>query len=65
MFERLAPSANNKTTNISEEEIFYQLGEKDFPLHDALEYFVFLYFSTACFRRRLPYIIKEDSSEGH
>ena len=65
MFERLAPWANKKTSNISEEEIFYQLGEKDFPLHDTLDHFVFLYFSTACFKRCLPYIIKEDSSEGH
>ena len=33
------------------------------PFHDALGHFVFLYISTACLRRRLPYIIKDDSSE--
>ena len=42
----------------------YQLDEKNLPLHDALDHFVFLYFSTACVRRRLPYMIKDDTTEG-
>ena len=36
----------------SEEEIFYQLDEKNLPEHDAPDHFVFLYFSSACLRRR-------------
>ena len=49
----------------SEEKIFYQLDEKNLlylPLQDALDHFIFLYFSTACLRRRLPYIIKNDGT---
>ena len=38
--------------------------KKNLPLHDTLDHFVFLYFSTACLRRRLLYITKDDSSEG-
>ena len=47
-----------------EEDISYQLDEKSLPLHDVLDHFVFPHFSTAYLRRRLPYIIKDDSSEG-
>ena len=43
---------------------FNQLDEKNLPLPYALDYLVFLYFSTAYLRLRLPYIIKDDSSEG-
>ena len=38
--------------------------KKNLPLHDARDYFLFLYFSTAYLRLSLPYIIKDDSSEG-
>ena len=48
----------------SEEDIFYQLDEKNLSLHDVLHRFVFLYFCTACFRRRLPYLIEDDRSEA-
>ena len=76
LFERFPTWANNITSNIgSEEDIFSktkqnkkhsktQLDEKNLPFHDALDHFVFLYISTACLRQRLPYIIKDDSSEG-
>ena len=37
---------------------------KSLHFHDALDHFVLLYISTACLRRRLPYIIKDDRSEG-
>ena len=37
---------------------------KKLNFHDALDHFVFLYISTACLRRRLPYIIKDDRSKG-
>ena len=37
---------------------------KNLPFHDALHHFAFIYISTACLRRRLPYIIKDDRSEG-
>ena len=47
----------------SEEDIPCQLDEKNLPLHDAPDHFVFLYFSTACLRRRLPYMMKDYSSE--
>ena len=40
-----------------------QLDERNLPFHDALDYFVFLYISTACLRRRLPSIIKNDRSK--
>ena len=40
-----------------------QLDEKVLPLHEALDYSFFLYISTACLRRHLPYIMKDDSSE--
>ena len=72
LFERFATRANNITSNIeSEEDIFSKTKQKrhsksheeNFPFHDALDHFVFLYFSNACLRRRLPYIIKDDSSE--
>ena len=36
---------------------------KNLHFHDALDYFIFLYISTACLRQRLPYIIKDDRSE--
>ena len=53
-----------------EEEIFSKtkkpfkiyLGEKNLPFHDALDHFFFLCISTACSRRRLPYITKDDRS---
>ena len=53
-----------------EEEIFSKtkkpfkiyLGEKNLPFHDALDHFFFLCISTACPRRRLPYITKDDRS---
>ena len=75
LFERFATRANNITSNTgNEEDIFQkqnkksysksQLDEKNLPFHDALDHFVFLYFSKACLRRSLPYIIKDDSSEG-
>ena len=41
-----------------------QLDEKILPFYDALDHFVFLYFFNARNMRRLPYIIKYDSSEG-
>ena len=55
-----------------EEDIFSKPKQKKWNLviwknlhfHDALDHFVFLYISTACLRRRLPYIIKDDRSEG-
>ena len=37
--------------------------KKNLPLHDPLVHFVFLYISTVCLRRRLPYLIKDDHSE--
>ena len=36
--------------------------KKDLPFHDALDHFVFPYISTACLRRRVFYIIKDDGS---
>ena len=41
-----------------------QLNENNLLFHDALDHFLFLYISTACLRQHLPYIIKDDSSEG-
>ena len=38
--------------------------KKNLPFHDILYHLVFLYFSLLYIRRRLPYIIKVDSSEG-
>ena len=72
LFERFPTWANNITSNIGiEEDIFSkakqnknhsktQLNKKNLPFHDALDHFVFLYISTACLRRRLPYKIKND-----
>ena len=37
--------------------------KKYLPFHDALDHFGFLCNSTAGLRRRLVYIIKDDSSE--
>ena len=66
LIEHFPAWANNVTNNIGiEEDIFSktkqnhsktQLDEKSLPFHDALDHFVFLYISTACLRRRLPYI---------
>ena len=76
LLKRFPTSANNITSNIgSEEDIFSktkqnkkhsktQLDEKNLPFHDALDHFVFLYFSTACLRQRFPYILKDNSSRG-
>ena len=38
--------------------------KKNLPFHVILYHLVFLYFSLLYIRRRLPYIIKVDSSEG-
>ena len=68
--ERFATWANNISNRkwrrhfLSEEDIFYQLDEKNLSLHDVLDHFVFLYFCTACFSWRLPYLIENDSSEA-
>ena len=40
-----------------------QLDEKVLPFHEALHHSFFLYISTACLRRHLPYIMKDNSSE--
>ena len=40
-----------------------QLYEKNLPFHDVLYHFVFLFFSTHV-RWHLPYVIKDDTSEG-
>ena len=59
----------------SEEDIFSKrkqnkkysktkLDRKNLPFHDAFDHFVFLYISTAWLGRRLPDIVKDDSSEG-
>ena len=74
LFESFARWANNIASNTgSEEDIFSktkqkkhcksQLDEKKLPFHDALDHFVFLYFWTVCLRVRLPYIMKDDSTE--
>ena len=63
------------TNNIgSEEDVFLktkqtkrcktQLYGKNLPFHDVLYHFVFLFFSPLHVRRRLPYTIKDDSSES-
>ena len=41
LFERFATWANNIQATGSEEDIFYQLDEKNLPLHDGLDHFVF------------------------
>ena len=64
LFEHFATWANNIQATGSEEEIFNELDEKNLSLHDAFINFVVFYFSTACLRWRLPYIIKDNSSEG-
>ena len=75
LFKWFLTWANNIKSNIeSEEEIFSktkqknrsknQLDEKNLPFHDALDQFVFLYFSTACLSRSLLYIIKDNRSKG-
>ena len=79
IFERLFESfptwANNITSNIGiEEDIFSKiklkrplkilLDKRNLPFH-VLDHFVFLYISTACIRRCLPYqmIVKDDSGK--
>ena len=52
----------NKTKQKKKFKIW--LDEKNLPFHDALDHFVLLYISIACLRRRLPYTIKDDCSEG-
>ena len=64
LFERFATWANNITSNRKRRKIVYQLDEKNLPLHDALDHFVFFYLSTACVRQRLPYVIRDNRSEG-
>ena len=73
LFERFPTSASNITSNMGiEEDIFSKPKQakkwnlaiwKNLHFHDALDHFVFLYISTACLRRRLPYIIKDDRSK--
>ena len=48
----------NSKTQVDEKK------KKNLPFHDILYHLVFLYFSLLYIRRRLPYIIKVDSSEG-
>ena len=73
LFERFPTGASNITRNMGiEKDIFSKTKQKNQNLailkslhfHDALDHFVLLYISTACLRRRLPYIIKDDRSEG-
>ena len=51
----------NSKTHVDEKE---KKKKKNLPFHDILYHLVFLYFSLLYIRRRLPYIIKVDSSEG-
>ena len=76
LFERVDDTwAKNVTSNIGREEDIFsktkqksnfksQLDEKNLPFNDALDHFVLLCFSNACLRRRLPYIIKDNSSQA-
>ena len=74
LFERFPTGASNITRNMGiEENIFSKTKQKknqnlaiwkNLYFYDALAHFVFLYFSTACLRRRLPYIIKHHLSKG-
>ena len=73
LFERFPAGASNITRNMGiEEDIFSKPKQKKWNLaiwknlhfHDALDHFVFLYISTACLRRRLPCIIKDNRSDG-
>ena len=74
LFEHFALRANNIASNMgNEEDIFSktkqknhsksQLDEKNLPFHDARDHFAFPDFSNTYLRRRLPNIIKDDSSE--
>ena len=67
--ERFATRADNITSNTgSEEDAFSntkqkshskcQLDEKNLSFHDALDHLVFIYFSSACLRQFLSYILK-------
>ena len=53
----------NKKYN-SKTQVDEKKKKKNLPFHDILYHLVFLYFSLLYIRRRLPYIIKVDSSEG-
>ena len=73
LFERFPTRASNITRNMGiEEDIFSKPKQKKmkFSYMKKLTFswcswhFVFLYISTACLRRCLPYIIKDDRSEG-
>ena len=74
LFERFSTWASNITRSMGiEEDIFSKSKNKknqnlalwkNLHFHDALDDFVFLYISAACLRRRLPYKIKDDRSEG-
>ena len=70
LFEPFPTWASNITSNMGIEENIFSKPKKSIQnlawwkkLHDALDHLVFLYISTACLRRRLPYIIKNDRSE--
>ena len=72
LFQRFSTWSSNKTRNMGiEEDIFSKAQKKmqnlaiwkNLHFHNALDHFVFLCISTACSRRRLPYIIKGDRSE--
>ena len=61
--KRTFSQKQNKKYN-SKTQVDEKKKKKNLPFHDILYHLVFLYFSLLYIRRRLPYIIKVDSSEG-
>ena len=61
--KRTFSQKQNKKYN-SKTQVDEKNKKKNLPFHDILYHLVFLYFSLLYIRRRLPYIIKVDSSEG-
>ena len=61
--KRTFSQKQNKKYN-SKTQVDEKKKKKILPFHDILYHLVFLYFSLLYIRRRLPNIIKVDSSEG-
>ena len=61
--KRTFSQKQNKKYN-SKTQVDEKKKKKNLPFHDIIYNLVFLYLSLLYIRRRLPYIIKVDSSEG-
>ena len=64
LHEQLAKQSTQELKRTFSQKQKKKKKKKNLPFHDILYHLVFLYFSLLYIRRRLPYIIKVDSSEG-